>query len=101
MPRFFPPHLMALVTLFIVVIWFMLLRHFRQSATMQKFVAETLGDDTPESALRAFELAKQRLTKHLDDSNLETDMRRRIELALGVSQHGDVMDSQADNRSFR
>jgi hypothetical protein len=52
MPRFFPPHLMALVVVLIVVVWIMLVHHFRHNTTVQRFVAETFGDDTPEKLCR-------------------------------------------------
>lgn len=82
MPRFIPPHLMAPVALLIVVVWFMLVHHFRRSSAMQRYIAETIGDDTPENALLAFELAKSRLTQHLKNGDLAPELRQQIELAL-------------------
>ncbi len=98
--RLMPPHLMALVVLLILMIWVMLVHHFRRSTTIQKFVSQALGDDTPESALLAYEVAKARLEDHLSTGDLDDAMRRRIELALGTSQPGEVIDSQTANRSF-
>lgn len=80
--RFIPPHLMALITLLIIVLWVMLLRYFRRSPAIQQFLAELFGDRTPENALLAFELAKERLMNHLDDPKLDLQMRQRIEQAL-------------------
>ena len=84
MLRLFPPHLQALVLLLVFVIWVMLLRYFRRSPAIQRFVAEIIGDETPENALLAFEAAKSRLTRHLHDGTLDDLTRRRIESALGV-----------------
>jgi hypothetical protein len=78
-----PPHLMVLIGFLIVVIWLMLLRHFRRSPGMQRLVSEILGDDSAESALIAFESARRHLMDHLNDSHLDCDLRERIELALG------------------
>ncbi len=90
MPRFVPPHLLVLITLLVVVVWFMLLHHFRQSTTLQRFVAELLGDNTPESALRNFHQARQRLVEHLNHGELNSQTRADIELALGIesNEHG-------------
>ena len=88
--RFLPPHLMVLVALFLVVIWFLFLHQFRRSASMQKFFAELLGDNTPENALMNFDHATQRLSDHLHDNDLDDRMRQRIETALGIEseEHG-------------
>jgi hypothetical protein len=89
-PRSVPPHLLVLITLLIVVVWFMLLHHFRQSTSLQRYVAELFGENTPESALRNFLLAKQRLAEHLNHEALEPQARSDIELALGIEgdEHG-------------
>jgi hypothetical protein len=88
--RFLPPHLMALVILLIAVVWFMLLHHFRHSVSLQRFVSELFGDNTPESALRNFEFARQRLSEHLSDNSLDQQIRQQIEFALGMESddHG-------------
>lgn len=97
MLRFLPPHLMALIALLIAVIWFMLVHHFRQNASLQRFVADLFGDNTPESALRNFEFARQRLLDHLNDRSLDHAMRQAIEISLGLEseEHGNP-DSTAD-----
>jgi hypothetical protein len=100
MPRYIPPHLMALVVLLIVVLWFMLVHHFRRSVTMQKFIAEALGDNTPENALVAFEAARLRLREHLAAGNLEGHMRRRIEVALGLPQADEAIESYVEPRAL-
>jgi len=92
--RFIPPHLMALIILLIIVLWLMLLRFFRRSPAIQYFVSELFGDSTPENALLAFELAKERLANHLDNPSLDRQMRERIEQALRLS-HQEV-DSLPD-----
>lgn len=87
MTRFIPPHLMILGTLLIVVLWAMLVRHFRHSVATQRFVSEILGDDTPENALLAFDIARTRLVHHLKRNDLDLRTRQRIELALGNPDH--------------
>ena len=84
--RAMPPHLMALVVLLIVVVWFMLVHQFRRSPGLQRFISEAIGEDTPEHALLAFNAAKSRLAKHLDGNQLDADMRQRIEAALEKNQ---------------
>ncbi len=96
--RFIPPHLMALVTLLIIVVWVMLVHQFRRSAALQKFVADTMGDDTPQNALTAYEAARSRLANQLNRSDLDGRTRQRIEIALGIPQQGVVIDSQMDDR---
>ena len=98
MPRFIPPHLIVPVALLIFVVWIMLVHRFRKSFAMQQFVAEALGDNTPENALTAFEAAKRRLTDHLNNRDLDMQTRRRIELALGRPVEGDAIDGNADER---
>jgi predicted Na+-dependent transporter len=80
-PRFIPPHLMALVVLLIIVIWFMLVHRFRRSTMLQRFIAEVFGDDTPENALLAFDVAKQRM-------------------ALGLPLNREVIDCASANRAY-
>ncbi|WP_373652033.1 hypothetical protein [Schlesneria sp. DSM 10557] len=82
MLRSLPPHLMALIVLLVIVLWLMMLRYFRRSPSLQRFVSDLFGDTTPENALWAFELAKARLANHLLDPDLDQLMRERIELAL-------------------
>lgn len=96
--RFIPPHLMALVTLLIIVVWVMLVHQFRRSAALQRFVADTMGDDTPQNALVAYEAARSRLANHLNKSDLDGRTRQRIEMALGIPQQAAVIDSQMDDR---
>lgn len=81
---------MALVVLLVAIIWFMLLHHFRQNASLQRFVAELFGDNTPENALLNFQSARQRLQEHLRDAALDLAMRQKIESALGIEseEHG-------------
>ena len=82
--RSMPPHLMALVGLLIVVVWFMLVHHFRRSPGLQRFISEAIGDDTPENALRAYHAARSRLARHLINGNeLDAETRHQIEEALG------------------
>lgn len=100
MPRFFPPHLMAPVVLLIILIWIILVHHFRRNVTIQKFVSETIGDNTPETALAAFEAAQTRLADHLHADDLDPQLRRRIELALGVFPPAATMETQEENRLF-
>lgn len=100
MPRFIPPHLMAPVALLIFLIWVMLVHHFRRNSTIQKFVSETIGENTPENALAAFEAARTRLANHLHAGDLEPEMRRRIELALGAWQPDPALEPQEDHRSY-
>ena len=83
MLRGIPPHLWALFVLLVMVVWVMLVHRIRQSSALHRFVAETFGDDTPESALAAFEAARQRLADHLNADRIEPALRRRIEVALG------------------
>lgn len=78
-----PPHLMAPVLLLVVILWIMLVHHFKRSPAVQRFVAETIGDDTPDDALAAYAAARLRLVRHLHRSDLNADTRRRIEDALG------------------
>ncbi|MDB5386003.1 MAG: hypothetical protein JWM11_1649, partial [Planctomycetaceae bacterium] len=85
MPRFIPPHLVGPVALLIVLLWFLLVHHFRRSSSMQKFVAEIIGDETPESTLLTFQAAKSRLTRYLKIDDLDPDQRLRIEHALEAS----------------
>jgi hypothetical protein len=92
-PRSIPPHLLALVLLLVFLLWVILVHHFRRNTTVQKFFAEAIGDDTPENALRAFEVAKLRLTKHLNRGDLDLRTRERIELALGGPLTADATDS--------
>lgn len=99
MPRFFPPHLMAPVALLIVILWFMLVHRFRRSPALQQIVAETLGDNTPENALREFELAKLRLAEHLNHHDLDDETRRKIELALGPHRE-EALESLAELRTY-
>lgn len=99
MPRFIPPHLMALVTLLIIVLWFLLVHQFRRSAAMQKWFALAIGDDTPENALLAFEAAKLRLTSHLQDGHLDRRLRHRIEVALGSKPDCEAIDARTDHFS--
>jgi hypothetical protein len=96
--RLLPPHLMALVAILILVLWVMLVNYFRRSPAIQRFVAETLGDNTPESSLRTFVVVKQRLADHLNDPHIDDQMRQKIELALG-RQQDDVIDTPAGNVS--
>lgn len=100
MLRSIPPHLILLISLLTIVIWVMLLHYFRRSDAVQKFVAQTLGDDTPENALLAFEIAKRRLADHLNDADLNRELRRRIESLLGSPHTEDATYSQRDDRSF-
>jgi hypothetical protein len=88
---------MALIALLLLVVWAMLLRHFRNSAAMQKFIAETFGDDTPERALRTFEIAKRRLADHLNDRDLDDQTRERIEAALAASSQDQAIACCADD----
>jgi hypothetical protein len=90
--RFLPPHLIVLVALLVFLIWMMLVHQIRKSATVQRFLAEAFGDDTPESALRTFESAKRRLSKHLNNDNLNDETRHRIELAIGKSGDGEFVE---------
>ena len=100
MPRFFPPHLMVLVTLLIVVTWFMLLHYVRQSASLQRFIAEMLGENTPEACLRDFQQAKRRLAEYLSHDTLSDRVRQEIELALGIeSEHHGNQQSRSGNGS--
>jgi hypothetical protein len=94
-PRFLPPHLMVLVALLLIVVWVILLHQFRRSAALQSFVAEVFGDETPATALRTFETARQRLESHLHSHELDHQMRQRIELALGSP--GDTPGSDEGN----
>ncbi|WP_010583377.1 hypothetical protein [Schlesneria paludicola] len=96
MPRFFPPHLMFLFGLLILVIWMMLVRYFRRSNALQAFVADIVGDETAETALRNFHLAKQRLERHLADDKLDSLLRHRIEATLGQSSEHESIVSEAD-----
>jgi hypothetical protein len=99
-PRFIPPHLMALVVLLIIVIWFMLVHRFRRSTMLQRFIAEVFGDDTPENALLAFDVAKQRLAEHLKNGDLDNETRRQIEMALGLPLNREVIDCASANRAY-
>ncbi|MES2789194.1 MAG: hypothetical protein V4719_06195 [Planctomycetota bacterium] len=93
MPRSIPPHLLALVLLLVFLLWVILVHHFRRNKTVQKFFAEAIGDDTPENALRTFEMAKLRLTKHLNRGDLDLRTRQQIELALGEAPTAAATDS--------
>ena len=84
MPRFIPPHLLIPLILLIFILWIMLVHHFRRNTTVHRFLSETIGEDTPEHALVDFELAKSRLAQHLQQSKLDSDLRRQIEVALGA-----------------
>ncbi len=95
MPRFIPPHLLALVVLLVIILWFMLVHHFRRNRAVHQFLAEAMGEDTPEHALSDFEAARSRLVQHLNESKLDRDMQRRIEAALGMAQ--DDALTRADN----
>ncbi len=99
MPRSIPPHLLVLIGLLIFVVWIMLLRVFRRSPPLQRFIAEILGDDSPENALIAFEVAKNRLAEHLKNEDLDAQIRQKIELALGQSQNCDEMTPHVEQRS--
>lgn len=99
MLRSIPPHLFVLVTLFVFVIWIMLVHRFRKSAAIQRFVAEALGDDTPQAALRAFEMAKRRLTVHLDSADLDPMTRQQMQLAIGWRVEGEQVHGHTDDRS--
>jgi len=90
--RSIPPHLLALVVLLIFILWVILVHHFRRNMTVHKFLAETMGEDTPEHALSEFELAKARLTQHLQQSKLDSELRRRIEVALGLAAAADPIE---------
>ena len=96
MPRFIPPHLLGPVVLLIILLWIMLVHHFRRNTTVHKFLAETIGDDTPEQALTAFQRARSRLARHLNQGELNSELRRRIEAALDGPQRGDPLESQTD-----
>ena len=102
MPRFIPPHLMFLITLLIFVIWFMLLHYFRRNDVLQRFVAELFGDNTPDSALRNYELARRRLAEHLHDPALDSRLRQQIELALRMEsdEHGDQSCGSSEDVSL-
>lgn len=96
--RFVPPHLLLLVSLLIFVLWVMLVHRFRNSTGMQQFFSELFGDNTPENALRTYQLAKQRLANHLNDAGLDGQMRQKIESALSEGPGNPPMESHADIR---
>lgn len=100
-PRFIPPHLMALVVLLIVVLWFMFVHRIRRSTMLQRFISEAFGDDTPENALVAFDAAKQRMADHLKNRDLDLETRRQIEIALGIPLNREVIDCCSDNRTYQ
>lgn len=77
-----PPHLMSLAALLLFILWFMLVHHFRRNSVMQTFVAETIGDNTAEKALHDFLVARSRLAAHLDNRELDIELRHKIEQAL-------------------
>lgn len=85
MPRFIPPHLLALVVLLICILWIMLVHHFRRNTAVHQFLSEAMGEDTPQHALSDFEAARSRLARHLNQSKLDGELRRRIEMALGIA----------------
>lgn len=70
-----------------LILYFGFVRVFRNSRTARKVVEETLGDNTPEAALREFELARDRLTAHLESPELPEEMAQEIERALGLNQN--------------
>lgn len=76
---------MFLFGLLVLVTWMLLVRYFRRSHALQLFVAEIVGDETAEAALRNFDLARQRLEKHLADETLDSSVRHKIETALRQS----------------
>ena len=91
---------MVLVTLLIVVTWFMLLHYVRQSASLQRFIAEMLGENTREACLRDFQQAKRRLAEYLSHDTLSDRVRQEIELALGLeSEHHGNQQSRSGNGS--
>ncbi len=89
-----PPHLQGVVILFLVVLFVMMLNRFRKSVRLQKFVAETIGEDTPETALVAFNKAKIHLQQHLADTDMPAEVRSEIEQALGVPVNSDVQQQE-------
>ena len=87
---------MLLFGLLIVAIWMLLVRFFRRSLTLQTFVAEIMGDETPELALRNFYAAKSRLEHHLAGTHVDHLLRQRIETALEQSSESDSIMSDVD-----
>lgn len=94
MPRFVPPHLIGPVIIMLGLLWFVLVHRFRQSPGIQRFVAETIGDDTPEAALRAFITARSRLIEHLESEHLSPELRQEMEAVLESASTHDFGDTE-------
>lgn len=80
-----PAHLVPVVAVLAVFIFFALMRAFRKSPTAKKFVEESLGDDTPEAALSDYRLARERLLRHRARLDSNTDLARRIDVEMNIN----------------
>ncbi len=77
-----PPHLLPLIVLTAVMLFFGFVLYFRRNTGVQKVVEETLGTDSPEVALRDFHAALYRLKMFRKKLDIDPETAESIDEVL-------------------